>query len=123
MGKRETKERLVTAASEEPTATAWKIEITATAEASLKAVKDARVQRKLVETIDSLSIEPDRKGKALMGELLGFRSIRAVGQRYRIIYQLQDKVVTVTVVFLGMRKEGDQKDVYHLAKRLLGLLE
>ncbi len=89
MGKREAKERLVRAASEEPTATAWKIEITATAEASLKAVKavkDARVQQKLVETIDSLSIEPDRKGKALMGELLGFRSIRAVGQRYRIIY-------------------------------------
>lgn len=123
MGKRETKERLVAAASEEPTATTWKIEITATAEASLKAVKDARVQQKLVETIDGLSIEPDRKGKALMGELLGLRSIRAVGQRYRIIYQLQDKVVTVTVVFLGMRKEGDKKDVYHLAKRLLGLLE
>lgn len=104
-------------------ATAWKIEITATAEASLKAVKDARVQQKLVETIDSLSIEPDRKGKSLMGELLGFRSIRAVGQRYHIVYQVNNAVVTVAVVHLGMREEGDKKDVYVLAKRLLGLLE
>jgi hypothetical protein len=36
-----------------------------------------------------------------------------------------ESVVTVYVVFVGIRKEGDKKDVYGLARRLprFGLLE
>lgn len=49
----------------------------------------------------------------------------ADGQRYRIIYKVEDERVMVLVVALGIRKEGDKKDVYNLAKKLirLGLLE
>ena len=55
------------------------------------------------------------------GELMGYRSIRAVGQRYRIIYRLD----VVFVVALGIRKEGDKANVYELAKKMLrlGLLD
>ena len=51
-------------------------------------------------------------------ELSGYRTIRAVGQRYRIIYKVENEKVTVLVVALGIRKEGDKKDVYEQAKRL-----
>jgi hypothetical protein len=48
-----------------------------------------------------------------------------VGQRYRIIYKLQDTEILVAVVCIGIRKEGDKKDVYEVAKKLarLGLLD
>jgi mRNA interferase RelE/StbE len=52
-------------------------------------------------------------------ELSGFRSIRAVGQRYRIIYKVEEEKITVLVVALGIRKEGDKKDVYERAKKLM----
>jgi mRNA interferase RelE/StbE len=65
------------------------------------------------------------QGKPLLGELDGFYSIRAVGQRYRIIYTIEQNQVTVTVVALAIRKDGSKQDVYTLAKKLLklGLIE
>jgi mRNA interferase RelE/StbE len=58
-------------------------------------------------------------------ELIGHRSIRVVGQRYRIIYKVDGEKVTVLVVTIGIRKDGDKKDAYELAKRLMrqGLLD
>jgi len=58
-------------------------------------------------------------------ELIGYRSIRTIGQRYRIIYKVDGEKVTVLVVTVGIRKEGDKKDAYELAKRLMrkGLLD
>ncbi|MEM7600298.1 MAG: type II toxin-antitoxin system RelE/ParE family toxin, partial [Verrucomicrobiota bacterium] len=38
-------------------------------------------------------------------ELSGYRSVRAVGQRYRIVYQVQANKVLVTVISIGRRKE------------------
>jgi mRNA interferase RelE/StbE len=57
--------------------------------------------------------------------LEGYRSLRAVGQRYRIIYKVEATKVIVTVVTVGIRKDGDKADVYALAKKLarLGLLD
>ncbi len=57
-------------------------------------------------------------------ELIGYRSVRAVGQRYRILYQIKEQQVLVIVVAVGLRKEGDKKDVYELATKMarLGLL-
>jgi mRNA interferase RelE/StbE len=54
-----------------------------------------------------------------MGELAGYRAVRAVGQRYRIIYRVERGLITVLVVAVGRRKEGDRKDIYELARRLL----
>ncbi|PYM07243.1 MAG: plasmid stabilization protein [Candidatus Rokuibacteriota bacterium] len=57
----------------------------------------------------------------LTNVLAGFRSVRAVGQRYRIIYRVERKEVVVSIVAVAKRKEGDKGDVYALAKRLLRL--
>ncbi len=58
-------------------------------------------------------------------DLIGYRSVRAVGQRYRVLYKVYEERVTVLVVALGIRKDGDKKDAYELAKRLMrqGLLD
>ena len=91
----------------------------------LESIKDMRVRRILIETIDGLSVSPDLKGKPLQGEFAGYRSIRAAGQRYRIIYSLDEGTITVLVVAAGIRREGAKTDIYHLAQRLLrlGLVE
>ncbi len=59
-----------------------------------------------------------------MKKLAGFRSIYVAG-RYRVIYKIDDDSTVVWVVAAGIRKEGDQKDIYKVAKRLLklGLLD
>lgn len=54
-------------------------------------------------------------------ELMGFRSLRTVGQRYRIIYRVDRNRVLVIVVAVGLRKEGDRNDIYRLAQKLVRL--
>ena len=85
----------------------------------LKQVQDRRIRAKIIERIDGLAEEPEKQGKPLTAELAGYRSLRAIGQRYRIIYRLDGEKVVVTVVAVGIRKEGDKKDIYTLAKKLL----
>lgn len=90
----------------------------------LKAIKDRRIQEQIRQRLRSLEQEPEKQGKPLAGELAGYRSLRAVGQRYRILYRVEAEHVTVYVVAVGIRKEGDRADIYMLAKKLLrqGLL-
>ncbi|WP_242725074.1 type II toxin-antitoxin system RelE/ParE family toxin [Microcoleus vaginatus] len=71
------------------------------------------------DRIDQLKVEPQKQGKALVDNLSGFRSIRAVGQRYRIVYQVEQDRVLVVVVGLGRRKDGDKKDIYTILEKLL----
>jgi mRNA interferase RelE/StbE len=52
--------------------------------------------------------------------LSGFRSVRAVGQRYRIVYKTEQEQVLVLVVGIGRRKDGDKKDIYVVLEKLLG---
>ncbi|MBI3961934.1 MAG: type II toxin-antitoxin system RelE/ParE family toxin [Deinococcus sp.] len=103
----------------------WKIALTHPAEAMLKAILDRRIQKKIRDRIDGLALEPEKQGKPLTGDLAGYRSLRTVGQRYRIIYGVYRNQVEVLVVAVGIRKEGSKGDVYALAKKLLrlGLLE
>lgn len=103
----------------------YQIELTLQARRMLKEISDRRVQEKLRERIDGLALEPGKQGKPLFGDLAAFRSLRAVGQRYRIIYQVQDDRVMVFVMAVGLRKQGSAKDIYQLAKKLLrlGLVE
>ena len=55
--------------------------------------------------IEKLKNESDKQGKALSEELSGYHSIRAVGQRYRIVYRVeQDRVLVVIVVWEGAKK-------------------
>jgi mRNA interferase RelE/StbE len=103
----------------------YTIEITSTALRMLKGIPDFRVREKNRNHIDGLKKDPQKQGKPLIGNLAGYRSIRAVGQRYRIIYQVKNEKVVVLVLALGIRKERDKKNIYALAKKLLrlGLLE
>lgn len=87
------------------------------AEADLLAISDRRIRAKIIERIERLVVSPETQGKLLQGELADFRSIRAVGQRYRIIYEVRKEVVTVLVVAVGIRKRGDKRDVYAKTKR------
>ena len=98
-----------------------KVVISPTAFKMLKEVPDRRIQAKISQVIEGLTHDPELKGKALWDELSGFRSLRAVGQRYRIVYKVERGIVTVFVVAVGIRKEGDRNDVYRLAQKLVRL--
>ena len=102
----------------------WQILLTPTALKFLSDISDRRIREKIGAVIDRLVEDPEKQGKSLLGELSGFRSIRAVGQRYRIIYQIRGNDIVVVIVAVGIRRDGDKDDIYNLAKKLfrLGLL-
>ena len=103
----------------------WYVDLTTLAREQLELIDDRRIREALVARIERLGEEPEKQGKALNNELKGFRSVRAMRQRYRIIYKLQEEQIIVLVVTVGIRKDGDKRDAYAMAKRLadLGLLE
>ena len=102
----------------------WQILLTPTALKLLSDISDRRIREKIGAVIDRLTEDPEKQGKALLGELSGLRSIRAVGQRYRLIYQIRGNEVVVVIVAVGIRRDGAKDDIYNLAKKLfrLGLL-
>ncbi len=97
---------------------------TETALKLVEAVPDQRIRRLIGQRADQLAKSPEQQGKSLIGELAGFRSVRAVGQRYRIVYRVERGEVAVLIVAVGRRRSGDKRDIYELAKKLLrqGLL-
>lgn len=99
----------------------WKIVLTREARKMLAAIQDRRVMEKIRDRLDGLVNDPEKQGKPLVGELTGYRSLRVVGQRYRIIYRVDRGKVIVIVVAVGIRKEQDKKDIYALAKKLIKL--
>lgn len=99
----------------------YKIVLTKHAKKMLTAIPDRRIREKIGCRIDGLSNDPEKQGKALTGDLAGYRSIRTTGQRYRILYRVERKEVVVLVVAIGIRKEGSRSDLYHLAAKLFRL--
>lgn len=102
----------------------WQILLTPTALKLLSDISDRRIREKIGAVIDRLTEDPEKQGKALLGELSGLRSLRAVGQRYRIVYQVRDNAIVVVILAVGIRRDGAKDDIYNLAKKLfrLGLL-
>ncbi|MDC7232865.1 MAG: type II toxin-antitoxin system RelE/ParE family toxin [Spirochaetales bacterium] len=102
----------------------YKIKLTETAADSLRSF-DAGTRNKIISRIEELKESPLQLGKSLSGPLKEYRTIRAAGQRYRIIYKVLEREVVVVVINVGIRKEGDKKDIYSLMKKLLntGLLD
>ena len=102
----------------------YQIFITDTCLSLIEKIHDKKIQRKILERIEGLSDEPDKQGKKLVKNLSGFRSVHAAG-RYRIIYKIDKQTVIIYVLAVGIRKEGDKKDIYKIAKKLLdaGLLD
>jgi mRNA interferase RelE/StbE len=99
----------------------YQIVITPVARRMLEAISDRRVREKIRDTVDLLAGDPELRGKPLGDDLAGYRSVRTVGQRYRIIYRVERAIVTVVVVAAGIRKEGSREDIYVQAKRLVRL--
>ena len=97
----------------------YTVKWTETALKLVAAIPDQRVKRVISQRVDQLAETPEQQGHPLVGELAGFRSVRAVGQRYRIIYRVVRKEVVVTIVAVGRRKHGDATDIYELARKLL----
>jgi len=86
---------------------------------------DNKSQQQVLQKIEVLKQYPLKVGKPLKGNLEDYRSIRAVGQRYRIIYQVKENEIEVIIVAVGIRRDGDKKrDIYELMKKYLkiGLL-
>jgi len=92
---------------------------TETALKLVEAIPDQRIRRLISQRADQLAKSPEQQGKPLIGELAGFRSIRAVGQRYRVVYRVDHGEVVVLIGALGRRRSGDKSDIYELAKKLL----
>jgi len=84
----------------------------------LEAVSDQRIREKIFERAKKLIDEPEKQGKPLLGELASLRSLRAVGQRYRVLYRVERNRVILLIVAVGIRKEESREDVYALAKKL-----
>ena len=103
---------------------AFAITWTETALKLVGASPDHRIRRLISQRADQLARSPEQQGKPLIGELAGFRSVRAVAQRYRIIYRVERQEITVLSVAVGRRRSGDKSDIYELARKLLrqGLL-
>ena len=102
----------------------YKILITDTCLTLIRRIRDKKIQSTILDRIQKLSDEPDKQGKKLVKDLSGFRSVHAAG-RYRIIYKIDKQMVIIYVLAAGIRKEGDKKDIYEIARKLLnaGLLD
>ena len=101
----------------------YRVDILPAAQGMVLEIADRRVQEKILARMTALANDPELQGKPLNDDLGGYRSIRAVGQRYRIIYRVERSIVTV-IVAAGIRKEGSREDIYRVAAKLirLGLL-
>lgn len=101
----------------------YRIRLTATVVSQLADIPDRKIRDTLLKRIEGLAESPAQQGKALVKDLAGLRSVHAAG-RYRIIYTIDGMTVVVHVLAVGIRKEGDQKDIYAVARKLLkaGLL-
>lgn len=87
----------------------------------------------LLNKVDGLyDADPHNSYKPLKGPLQGYYSVPY--SRYRALYCVEEETladdsvlvhVKILFVFAGKRKDGDKKDVYRLAERLvnLGLLK
>jgi mRNA interferase RelE/StbE len=102
----------------------YKIKLTIIAAENIKKL-DSRTQTQIINKIELLKEEPLLLGKPLRGPLKEFRAIRAAGQRYRIIYKVLEKEIIVIIIAVGIRKDGDKKDIYELMKKYIktGLLK
>ena len=97
-----------------------RFQITVTEEAltDLSRIKDRSIRESVQAKIGELSTEPRERGKPLTDDLAGYYRVKARG-RYRVIYQVAMLEELVIVVVVGIRKEGDKRDAYRVAKKRL----
>jgi len=96
----------------------YKIKLTKIAANNIREI-DSKTQKQIINKIELLKEEPLLLGKQLKGPLKEFRSVRAAGQRYRIIYKVNQSEIIVVIIAVGIRKYGDKKDIYELMKKYI----
>jgi len=96
----------------------YKIKLTEVASKMLLGI-ESTARKQIIAKIDQLADEPLLLGKSLLGPLKEYRSVRAAGQRYRIIYKVIESNIVVIIVAVGIRKAGDRKDIYELMKKYI----
>jgi mRNA interferase RelE/StbE len=94
---------------------------TATALEMLGDVADRRTRQQLFDSSKRLEADPEKQGKPLRESLMGFRTLRVVGQRYRLVYSIEPGVRLVHIVAAGLRREASRDDVYELAQKIVRL--
>ena len=97
----------------------YRVLFTATAREMLRDISDRRIRALIIGRAGKLAEEPEKQGKPLGSELAGYRSVRAVGQRYRIVYRVDRGEVQVLIVAVGIRRDRHRRDVYRIAQRLI----
>ncbi len=95
----------------------FEIEWTKTAEKMLEDIRDARIQKQIIDKVEYVAKAPMVLGKRLTGNLEGYYSIHA--GRYRVLYQIDADRIIVVIVAVGIRKEGSKRDIYRRAVRVL----
>ena len=95
----------------------YKINLTDEAKAYLYSL-DGKTRNAIARKIEALKESPEKQGKALAGNLAGYRSLRAAG-RYRVVYEDRVNEVMIIVVAVGIRKGSSKIDVYETLKKLL----
>ncbi len=96
----------------------YRIRFTTEAREMFDDLGDNRTKRIIRDRIAELADEPEKRGQWLAGPLKGYRSIRVAG-RYRVIYRIEEQVVTVVIVAVGLRRGGERKDIYAWAQQLV----
>jgi mRNA interferase RelE/StbE len=89
---------------------AYRIEVTPRARKDLKALPK-RERRRVSEQIDALRTDPRPTGCQKLKGREDFYRIR-VGD-YRVIYQIEDKILLILIV-----QVGDRKEIYEIIRRL-----
>jgi hypothetical protein len=91
---------------------------TETALKLVEAVPDQRIRRPLSQRVDQLGTSPEQQGKALIGELAGFHSVRAVGQERRLRTR-QEAPASATAPLTSTRLFGcEQGQKIHAVKEV-----
>ena len=103
------------------TAPTFQVSLTEEAEQDLAQISNVATQRAILRQALQLRRDPLHLGQPLTGPLKHFRSLRAAGQRSRIIYQvaLNAETRAVVVVIIGIRKDGDRRDASAVASKRL----
>ena len=96
----------------------YRIVVSPAAAEMIRAIRDRRIQRQILEKIKGLENDPENQGRALLDEFAGRRRIPAAG-RYRVIYSVQRLRRVVAVLAIGIRREGARDDIYRTLARLI----
>lgn len=97
--------------------TTYVVTFTPDAGQDLASISDQATVRAIIKKAKDLDTEPLKQGKPLKSVLVNYRSVRAAGQRYRIVYQVAAQAGVVTIVVIGIRKAGDKADPYAVATK------